>query len=140
MVSLTLACDERAPGAVREALSEVSAGDPLFGDVMLVASELVTNAVRHSDCQGEDELDVLVLQDSGNLLISVRDPGTSGRSARATGPTDTAFGGLGLLVVQQLASEWGEERSDGYRVWARVSAPATPLTPEAPDHALAPPD
>lgn len=140
MLSLTLACDDHAPGAVREALSEVSGGDPLFGDVMLVASELVTNAVRHSDCQEGDQLEVVVLQDTGHLLISVSDPGTSGRSARATGPTDDAFGGLGLLVVQQLASEWGEERSDGYRVWARVNSPATPLTPEAPDHALAPPD
>jgi anti-sigma regulatory factor (Ser/Thr protein kinase) len=123
MVSLRLACDEQAPGAVREALAELSDGDPLFGDVMLVASELVTNAVRHSDCLGEDQLDVLVLQDTGHLLISVRDPGTSGRTARVTGPTDDAFGGLGLLIVQQLASEWGEERSDGYRVWARVASP-----------------
>lgn len=123
LVSLTLPCDEQAPGAVREALSELSAGDPLFGDVMLVASELVSNAVRHSGCQPEDRLAVLVLRDQGQLLISVRDPGTSRGTARATGSTDEGFGGLGLLVVQQLASEWGEERSEGYRVWARVASP-----------------
>jgi anti-sigma regulatory factor (Ser/Thr protein kinase) len=120
LVELKLPCDEQAPGVVREALAEVSDGDPVFGDAMLVASELVTNAVRHSGCRTDDQLEVLVARREGQLVISVLDSGASGQSAQGPGPTDEGFGGLGLLVVQQLVSEWGEERGDGYRVWARL--------------------
>ena len=120
MVSLHLPCDGHAPGKVREALAAVSAGHPAFGDAMLVASELVTNAVRHSGAGGEEKLEVLISRRDDDLLISVLDPGTSGVAARTAGPTDEGFGGFGLIVVQQLASQWGEERDGGYRVWARV--------------------
>ncbi|HWD64949.1 MAG TPA: ATP-binding protein [Solirubrobacteraceae bacterium] len=116
---MTLPCDEHAPGAVREALARVADSDPAFGDAMLVASELVTNAVRHSSCRPEDRLEVLVARREGHLVISVLDPGASGRTARSVDPEEE-FDGLGLMVVQQLVSQWGEERGDGYRVWARL--------------------
>ena len=119
LVELDLPCDEHAPAAAREALGRVSDGDPAFGDAMLVASELITNAVRHSGCRTEDRLEVLVARREGHLIISVLDPGASGGAAKTSGP-EAAFGGLGLMVVQQLVSEWGEERGDGYRVWARL--------------------
>ena len=48
MLRLALPCDERAPGSVREAVLQLSEDRTAFGDVMLVAGELVTNAVRHS--------------------------------------------------------------------------------------------
>lgn len=119
LVELELACDEQAPAAAREALAKVSDGRPVFGDAMLVASELITNAVQHSGCRTEDRLQVLVARREGHLIISVLDPGASGGTARAAG-ADVGFGGLGLMVVEQLVSEWGEERGDGYRVWARL--------------------
>jgi serine/threonine-protein kinase RsbW len=119
LVELELPCDEHAPGAVREALAQVSDADPVFGDAMLVASELITNAVRHSGCRAEDRLEVLVDRREGHLIVSVLDPGASGGTARAAGQ-EAGLDGLGLMVVQQLASEWGEERGDGYRVWARL--------------------
>lgn len=120
LLELRLSCDEQAPGAVREALSGVSDGNPAFGDAMLVASELVTNAVQHSGCRPDDQLEVLVAHRDDHLIISVIDPGASRGTARPAGPTDEAFGGFGLMVIQQLASQWGEERGDGYRVWARL--------------------
>lgn len=119
LVDVRLPCDEYAPGAVREALAQVSDGDPVFGDAMLVASELTTNAVRHSGGRADDQLKVLVARREGHLIISVLDPGASGGTARAAG-LDSGFGGWGLMVVQQLASEWGEERGHGYRVWAQL--------------------
>lgn len=120
LLELKLRCDEHAPGMVREALAGVSEGQPAFGDAMLVASELVTNAVRHSGGLGDDRLEVLAARRGDDLIISVTDPGSSGDTARPKGPTDNGFEGLGLLIVQQLATQWGEERSNGYRVWARV--------------------
>ena len=120
LLELKLACNEHAPATVREALAGVSEGEPAFGDAMLVASELVTNAVRHSGGAGDDRLEVLAARRGEDLIISVTDPGASGHTARSRGPTKDGFEGLGLLIVQQLATEWGEERGDGYRVWARV--------------------
>jgi two-component sensor histidine kinase len=95
----------------------------VLGDAMLVASELVTNAVRHSLCT-EDELLSVTISRDGRLRISVLDPGGSGKSAEiADRPLE--LGGLGLKVVEQLATDWGSERYvDGYRVWAELELPA----------------
>jgi anti-sigma regulatory factor (Ser/Thr protein kinase) len=112
-------CDASAPSAVRQAMTRLSdLGWPL-GDAMLVASELVTNAVRHSRCTEEEFLDVRISSD-GRLRISVLDPGGSGRNAEIV-DRPIELGGLGLKVVDQLASTWGtERRDDGYMVWAEL--------------------
>jgi anti-sigma regulatory factor (Ser/Thr protein kinase) len=119
LLELRVACDERAPATVRGALAELPEESPIIGDAMLVASELVTNAVRHSGCRPDDVLDIAVTRQDEHLLISVRDPGASGRTAQLT-EADAGFGGLGLRIVELLADRWGHERDDGYRVWARL--------------------
>ncbi len=89
---------------------------------MLVASELVTNAVRHSLCAEDEFVSVRITRD-GWFRIAVLDPGASGQRAEiADRPTE--LGGLGLKVVEQLAATWGtERRDDGYRVWAELEVP-----------------
>lgn len=119
LVALSVPCDEHAPALVREALAELDESDPLLGDAMLVASELVTNAVRHSGCTPEELLHVQVVRYEGHLMIAVRDPGTSGAEARLI-VADAGFTGLGLRVVESLSDRWGQERGDGYRVWAML--------------------
>jgi anti-sigma regulatory factor (Ser/Thr protein kinase) len=116
-------CDEFAPQAVREAIAKMPDLGWVLGDAMLVASELVTNAVRHSLCT-EDELLSVTISRDGRLRISVLDPGGSGKSAEiADRPLE--LGGLGLKVVEQLATDWGaERRGDGYRVWAELEVPS----------------
>jgi two-component sensor histidine kinase len=91
---------------------------------MLVASELVTNAVRHSMCREDEFLTVRVTRD-GWLRIHVLDPGASGRSAEiAEQPLE--LGGLGLKVVEAVARRWGTERREGgYAVWADLAPPGT---------------
>jgi anti-sigma regulatory factor (Ser/Thr protein kinase) len=116
---LELRCDSEAPAAVREAIRALDVGW-LAGDAMLVASELVTNAVIHSGCTPSDRLEVGIQVDRDHLLISVRDPGSSGRAARLR-EDDDAFGGMGLRVVEQLARHWSSERGDGHRVWAELA-------------------
>ena len=116
-------CDEFAPHAVRDAIADIPDLGWVLGDAMLVASELVTNAVRHSLCTEDDLLSVSISRD-GRLHISVLDPGGSGKDAEiANRPLE--LGGLGLKVVEQLAASWGTERGgDGYRVWAELEVPA----------------
>lgn len=91
---------------------------------MLVATELVTNALRHSACDEDELIHVQVRQTAGRLLISVHDPGASGKAAEVRSPADLGEGGVGLWLVEQLSRRWGTERLDGYRVWAEVALAA----------------
>jgi anti-sigma regulatory factor (Ser/Thr protein kinase) len=106
--------------AARKARSAV---DPLLreggewaDDVRLVASELVTNVVRHTDDGGR-----LDAWDADPLVVEVTDPD---RQMPAQRPTADASCGRGLAIVDQLADEWGTERTEtGKVVWARFKRP-----------------
>jgi anti-sigma regulatory factor (Ser/Thr protein kinase) len=102
---------------VRRALTEL---DSPGGDLTLIASELVTNAVLYSGCTEDDEIEVHLDRTNAHLRLSVIDPGRSGSSAGVVNE-ERASGGLGLFVVDRFASRWGAERSDRYRVWAEMS-------------------
>ncbi len=110
-----------APSAVRQALADEGDDGWAMGDVMLVASELVTNAVIHSGCSPDDVVSVELRLGPEVILCAVSDPGRSGTEA-APAPVDRLHGGFGLRVVDQLASRWGRERQDSgrYRVWAEL--------------------
>src|SRR3954447_8231704 len=101
---------------VRRALA--SQTDPgTLGDVELVVSELVTNALRH----GPGKLIPLRLAsegasirgevvDNGDGVVAIRD--------EARGPAD---GGMGLRIVDELTSEWGVHPGPT-QVWFRIDA------------------
>lgn len=128
VLHLEVPCDVHAPGVVRKTLAAVHDGAWALDDGLLVASELVTNAVRHSGCGGEHRLTVEVGRHDGNLMISVHDPGLSQDVAKTEEPDAASdAGGRGLRIVQQLSVRWGSERPDGYRVWAEL-----PVHPSAP--------
>lgn len=122
LLHLDLPCDVDAPRTVRHSLAALHDGEWPLDDGLLVASELVTNAVLHSGCGGEHKLHVEVRRRDGKLVISVHDPGLSGDNAEpaARKPSDPT--GRGLKIVEQLALRWGAERPDGYRVWAELPA------------------
>jgi anti-sigma regulatory factor (Ser/Thr protein kinase) len=121
VITLVVPCDPSAPGAIRGALGSVAALEELRGDLMLVASELVTNAVIHSGGAGQHPVRVTVWAGPGQALISVHDPGISGQAAEPNRFDDDATSGWGLQIVDQLAVRWGTERRDGYRVWAEMA-------------------
>jgi two-component sensor histidine kinase len=87
-------------------------------DIVLVVSELVTNALLHGHgtpvvrlLAGGDHVRVEVCDDSPLLPVSHRVTPTSG---------------LGLRAVEQLSSAWGASRRDhGKVVWCEL-----PTTPE----------
>jgi anti-sigma regulatory factor (Ser/Thr protein kinase) len=122
LLHMRVPCDELAPAAVREKMRNLRELNGALDDATLVASELVTNAVRHSLCAEDEFVTVRVTRDR-RFRIAVLDPGASGQSAEiADRPAE--LGGLGLKVVEQLAATWGtERRDDGYRVWAELELP-----------------
>ena len=120
-MSLELPCDSAAPRKARRALEKADHLGGIMRDVMLVASELVTNAIRHSGCSSDQTVRIDASWATERVRISVCDPGVWGRTAQARQPNDLTDGGIGLRIVDQLADRWGTERNGGYRVWAEIT-------------------
>ncbi len=102
------------PAAAREARRALTQADGLLSarareDVLLLLSELVTNAVRHGGVGRQDHLTVRASADAGSLHVRVSDHGP-GFHRRRLQRSDTEPGGWGLLLVSKLASDWGVER------------------------------
>jgi len=88
-------------------------------DVVLVASELVANAIRHASPVSARRIDVTWDFDAEGIVIRVEDGSTALPERRAT--TSRTTYGRGLAIVESLASAWGFEHTPrGKRVWARV--------------------
>jgi len=87
-----------------------------LGDVLLVVSELVTNAVVHAVGTAVDLTVSLV---DGVVRIEVVDRSTVMPERQALNHDGT--NGRGLLLIDAVAETWGAELSPtGKRVWAEV--------------------
>jgi len=108
-----------APRAARVFLSEACSDwgiTEVYEDVVLVASELVTNAVVHAASTSRLRIGL----DHQGLWLEVRDyrPGDAPRPRPRIIGGD---GGRGLHVVDAVAHEWGvTDHCDGKTVWALV--------------------
>jgi anti-sigma regulatory factor (Ser/Thr protein kinase) len=91
-------------------------------DVLLVVSELVTNACLHAE--GPERL--VVLRTPRTLRLEVTDRG-AGQPAPRTPHRSGRPGGHGMFIVQRLCLDWGVVRTPGVTgktVWAELGAPA----------------
>jgi signal transduction histidine kinase len=123
LMELALSCDLAAPRLARNAFDLVQGLDGVREDALLVMSELVSNAVRHSGGGVGDVIRVDASERDGLLTLSVTDPGTSGATPRLRPHAPDESGGLGLSIVAKLSSRWGTERTAGDRclVWAELA-------------------
>lgn len=90
-------------------------------DVLLVVSELVTNACLHAE--GADAL--WVGCDGKVLRLEVSDRG-AGQPSPRTPHRAGRPGGHGMFIVQRLCLDWGVVRvagQSGKTVWAELAAP-----------------
>ncbi|WP_181787555.1 ATP-binding protein [Streptomyces phytophilus] len=82
----------------------------LRDDLQLLASELVTDAVRHGTRPHEDHLiELLLWPADGHYWLAVSDPGPGEPTLapRDEAPNDeAACGGRGLLLVDALSAAW----------------------------------
>jgi serine/threonine-protein kinase RsbW len=76
-------------------------GDADCFDACLVATEAVTNAIRHGRAEddGERPIKVVCRIEDSHLVIEVNDRGTW----RSHGETSSADGGRGLYLIRELA-------------------------------------
>jgi anti-sigma regulatory factor (Ser/Thr protein kinase) len=120
LVRLLMRSDASAPRRAREALEALEAIDPVRDDAVLVASELVSNAVLHAGCDASDEIELLAELRPAVLRLTITDRGRSGKLPKVRGAEYRGPGGRGLRVVQALARRWGSERRKGTVVWAEL--------------------
>jgi anti-sigma regulatory factor (Ser/Thr protein kinase) len=113
-----------AAAEARRAIAQLRADldPPLMETLRLLVTELVTNSVRHTDC---DSLMLRVAVGKSAVLTEVSDDGAvfdPGLHALAEAEAHDADGGWGLFLVERLARNWGV-KDDGRskRVWFELS-------------------
>ncbi|MHA7134445.1 ATP-binding protein [Oerskovia turbata] len=118
---------------LRTSLHEELTGRPLAPDgalaeipekIVLVASELATNALRH----GRPPTTVHLLSDGEEYIVDVVDQDTTSAPVVAA-PRLPGDGGFGLVLAHRLALDVGWFVADGKHVWARLGHPRDAQAP-----------
>ena len=112
-----------APAVVRARLGELlrdRLGEDDVADVVVLASEIVTNAVRHAGA-GEDETIVVHVAIAAEVVrVEVCDQGPGFEPPAVLRPRAEG-GGNGLILVDRLSSSWGVAGDDGTCVWFELA-------------------
>jgi serine phosphatase RsbU (regulator of sigma subunit)/anti-sigma regulatory factor (Ser/Thr protein kinase) len=130
--AMTLPAEPASGAAARRFVERTLAGVPADGErldtLVLLCSELVTNAVLHAAAPSEVRLR---LRD-GRVRLEVHDPSPQVPLPRdQDGQDGRAASGYGLALVAALADAWGVERGDGLpdvgkTVWLELGLSAPP--------------
>jgi anti-sigma regulatory factor (Ser/Thr protein kinase) len=89
-------------------------------DVLLLVTELVTNAVCHAGVGPDDSLKVEAWRWARRVRVEVADPGP-GITQRAPRRALSGAGGWGLVLVDRIAARWGAQSGPSYnRVWFEI--------------------
>jgi anti-sigma regulatory factor (Ser/Thr protein kinase) len=119
---MVLPATSQAPSLARGALvtsladaSEVARAT----DAELLVSELVTNCVRHAGLKVGEPISFAVDITNGQLRVEIADHGAGFAPLTTTGVDGEGTSGWGLMLVEQLADDWGIETGtdDGTRIW-----------------------
>jgi anti-sigma regulatory factor (Ser/Thr protein kinase) len=87
-------------------------------DARIVATELVTNSVRHSDAPTDRPIVLDIELDADFVRIEVWDAGTGYRRGVVRRRPPGERGGFGLNLVASLADAWGVTGDGGTCAWA----------------------
>ncbi|WP_046494460.1 ATP-binding protein [Streptomyces odonnellii] len=116
-------CVGLARGELRKALASWGLTS-LEDSAVLVLSELLTNAGRHTHVSSGPEIETCYVPMTGGLRIEVHDPSAEQPELRSADVG--ACDGRGLVLVAALADAWGVGERDGGRpgkaVWAELFA------------------
>jgi anti-sigma regulatory factor (Ser/Thr protein kinase) len=122
-------------GKARRFIRDVLGQDwPRLDDVLILASEIASNAVRHtaSGDGGIFEVSVAVFAAADTVRVAVTDQGGSSepviahRSDAGAGLAAMPAGGRGLRIVDVLADRWGYRGDElGRTVWFEIVAKPT---------------
>jgi anti-sigma regulatory factor (Ser/Thr protein kinase) len=90
-------------------------------DLLVLVTELVTNAVRHAGLAPGDPIVLHLAAADGVVRAEVCEPGPGFEPVeREPGPD----GGFGLVLLRTLSSRWGISGGEGTCVWFEIDAPS----------------
>lgn len=95
-----------------------------LGDVRLLVSELVTNALRHAGSEPQEQIRLAVTVSEAAIRVEVRDQGTGFEPHPLPDDPDRESG-WGLFLVETLSDRWGVEPGAPTRVWFELDLPAS---------------
>lgn len=112
-----IASAEVARRFIEDALRTDAVGEETLFRAQLLATELVTNAVRH----GRSPVELKLARRDGRIRIEARDDCPERPVASAV---DSPTRHRGLMLVEDLSEEWGFDVDDGQGkvVWFEVGA------------------
>jgi anti-sigma regulatory factor (Ser/Thr protein kinase) len=113
-----------AGGEARRALNELGLDAEMLIDARLLATELVTNSVRHAGLGPSDTIRVVASWSGRVLKLSVQDRPENNSPSSVAGairPSPDAESGWGLYFVAQIAHRWGYDAGRGY--WFELKSP-----------------
>lgn len=104
----------------REFVAQVVDGSPVADDVVLLVSEVATNAVVHTASGKGGTFTIVVRPGDSVIRVEVHDGGSE-TPPDIRPPEDLAGSGRGLGLVESLATRWGHlGNRDGRVVWFEV--------------------
>lgn len=95
--------------------------------LLLLVSELVSNCIRHAGLRADEQIRLRARTDTECAHVEVCDAGRTGRmpAKRDDGTDDLEPGGLGLVLVDEMADRWGVHRdADETCVWFELACRA----------------
>jgi anti-sigma regulatory factor (Ser/Thr protein kinase) len=105
----------RARRLVREELGG-RIPDEVLPDLELLVTELVANGVRHGGAGADTELHLSLESRPPALHVEVINPDHQGAVGKRS-PDLEGGGGLGLHIVERIASRWGVRHEPRTAVW-----------------------
>ncbi|MFE0808109.1 ATP-binding protein [Streptomyces sp. NPDC058848] len=104
---------------VRDTCRSWGLSSDVTDDLVIIAGELVANALEHSDSR---TVTIACALTGEVVTVGVTDSGRSGGTPSATAAGAECERGRGLLITDALAGRWGTRRTGGgLTVWAEVA-------------------
>ena len=115
------------PGAARLARAALAGwlsgrvSERALSDAKLLVSELVTNSVRHSGEVPGAPVQISAGASDDVVWLEVGDDGVEGHVTRRE-PSPDGSSGIGLNLLDAIASRWGVTHQGGTQVWFELPA------------------
>jgi hypothetical protein len=123
LAEIELPIGSLAPGAARMVIDHCLSGlvaPWILQDARLLATELVTNSVRHGDLESGTTIVLRIDLTAKTLRLEVENAGTAGAvTSRSVGRRE-GDGGYGLELVELLTTRWGVSRDHNTSVWLEM--------------------
>jgi len=122
-IELMLERNVHAPALARKEIAkrcaELQLGGSLCQSLILLVSEVVSNAVRHSGGACDAPIKLVASFGSETIRVTVTDAG-DGFTPQPRDPESTRDG-YGLYLLEKVSSRWGVESRGDTKVWFELS-------------------